>query len=504
MSGFSFTEAVSAVQARLRPSGGKSSDDSSNAASATYTLTLPQDSPSESETFPVLDDAKLYALFPSFGFDSEQDKRMEERRRCVRAAIEEMQLNYSLDTKSLGSRSDANRGYAEIVRLLSLIRLQQSFPSGGLSGGGHLSGQLPGDEGQGERGRGAEGDGKAAGTPAKPLRNFETYDLLKAIDRRDMETIMEIRDRSFDLLLSMSGGSSGSSNVKASTPLGYAMGLGKDWEGICIVLIGAMSRFVNQLPDPEQEDLSHKDVTAGTSKKRKTLKMQLDPRTMSRLRKVRTNLKLAIDSSLVLEQTSLLASYCQTLVMSEGNHFVERSVEAVSHPLHARIVSGGSGLVTGSVVTSADPFAVARSAVMQYVTEALRSKRDRIAAVEDYVDNAVGDLVLFALWNAIKLSSSEHAVLSESEKERINPDLTRSLPSYFFARDDRVSSHFSEWCHGLAQALELVHAHADAPKPARHAKMWRRSREIVEALSMPVHRMTSGERLSILRAKIMG
>ena len=71
------------------------------------------------------------------------------------------------------------------------------------------------------------------------------------------------------------------------------MGLGKDWDGICIVLTGALSRFVNQLPDPEQEDLSGHDATAESKGKgKKTVKSHLDPRTLLRLRKVRANLKL--------------------------------------------------------------------------------------------------------------------------------------------------------------------------------------------------------------------
>ncbi|KDN52667.1 hypothetical protein K437DRAFT_220099 [Tilletiaria anomala UBC 951] len=430
---------------------------------------------------------------------------MDEARRAVRATLEEMELNFKLDPLSLGDRSDYNKGCAEIVGLLSRVRAHA--PRGTSAGG---SGRLAPNDGAADGKDIGKSTNKAAmkvGSTAIPTRSYETHDLLKAIDRKDVETIMAIRDSNFDLLLDLGGSSSANTNAKNYTPLGYAMSQGKEWEGICIVLTGALSRFVNQLPDPEEVDLSSHDAakpaTTGTSKAPRSLRRQLDARTMKRLRKVRANLKLAINGSLALEQTSLLASYCQVLNMSEGDMFIEKSIGAVQHALHARIVGGGSSISTDSIITSADPFAIARYAVLQYVTEALRSKKDRIAALEDFISNSVGDLILMSLWDAIRLQTPESSVLSETEQAAAIPDLAEPLPTYFFARDDRVSTSFVERVNGLAQALELVRAHSNVPKIKRHARMLNRANEVSQAFTESMHRLTSTERLNILHTVIM-
>lgn len=189
--------------------------------------------------------------------------------------------------------------------------------------------------------------------------------------------------------------------------------------------------------------------------------------------------------------------------MSEGDTFVQRSIGAVQHALQARIVSGGSGISEGSVITSSDPFAVARQAVMQYVTEALRTKRDRIAAVEDYVANAVGDVVLMALWDAIRMRESEKSTLTAGEQEELHPDISQPLPIYFFARDDRVTSHFLDRVSGLHLALELLSSQTSAPKGVRNQRIWKRAQEVAEALSGSLRRLNSAERLEVLRSVIM-
>lgn len=188
--------------------------------------------------------------------------------------------------------------------------------------------------------------------------------------------------------------------------------------------------------------------------------------------------------------------------MSEDT-FVQKSIGAVQHALHARILSGGSSISDGSVITSSDPFAVARQAVMQYVTEALRTKRDRIAAVEDYIANAVGDCVLMALWDAIRLRQSEKSSLTAGEQEGLLPDISQPLPVYFFARDDRVTSHFLERVSGLHLGLELLGSQANAPKGVRNQRMWKRAQEVADALSGSVRRLNSAERLEVLRSVIM-
>ena len=106
---------------------------------------------------------------------------------------------------------------------------------------------------------------------------------------------MAIRDANFALLL---GGDD------ARTPLEYAISLGPEYERVSLFLAGALSRFVNNLPNEMQN---------------------ADPATLAVLRKVRANLKLAIDHSLGREQTSLVASYIQILVMAEGQQWVTQS-----------------------------------------------------------------------------------------------------------------------------------------------------------------------------------
>lgn len=248
-------------------------------------------------------------------------------------------MNWKLDPQTLGERSDYNRGCAALVGLLSRVHAQaegSSAPSGGRAGRQEGSGRIDeGGEGSGGQGSNNQfGGGKAGKSVATPAaRTYETHDLLRAIDRRDAETVLAIRDANFDLLLDLSPGgtSSSSSNVAAAgsaggaanTPLGYCIGLGKGWEGIGIVLTGALSRFVNQLPDPEETEIDAPPLAPGNDKnriaKRKAVKSELDPRTLARLRKVRVNLKLAIDHSLTAERTSLLASYMQVSVLWPSN-----------------------------------------------------------------------------------------------------------------------------------------------------------------------------------------
>lgn len=89
--------------------------------------------------------------------------------------------------------------------------------------------------------------------------------------------------------------------------------LGPAHEGIAVVLVGALSKFVNQLPDDDDESWASV-APAGETRRRRARKMELDPRTQSRLRKLRVSLKLAIDHSLFKDQTRLVSSYCQVSV----------------------------------------------------------------------------------------------------------------------------------------------------------------------------------------------
>ncbi len=81
-----------------------------------------------------------------------------------------------------------------------------------------------------------------------------------------------------------------------------------------------------------------------------------------------TNLKLAIDYGLQRSQSDLIASYLQTLVMSEGDKWVKNSVESVSLCLRAGV--------------EGKPVAAATRAVRGFATREL-AKAEAIAALED-------------------------------------------------------------------------------------------------------------------------
>lgn len=81
-----------------------------------------------------------------------------------------------------------------------------------------------------------------------------------------------------------------------------------------------------------------------------------------------TNLKLAIDYGLHKSQSDLIASFLQTLVMSEGDKWVRAQVSTVSLALR----SGTAG----------KPVSTASAAVRKFATKEL-SKADAIASLED-------------------------------------------------------------------------------------------------------------------------
>lgn len=225
----------------------------------------------------------------------------------IKAAYEEAKLNWDLDAKLVGGhRSDGNLGMARVFGLLNVISLADNDTRSAQEGstGGHIdsNGNLVAAPAQqkgaaSQRGKVSSDGSEAKGTQKVFQRQYETHDLLRAIDRKDTQTILTIRDANFDLLLDLSQGGMGASmsSGTVNTPLGYCIGLGKEWEGVAVVLTGALSKFVNNLPD-EEEDLPTEEV-AGSKQKTKTrrAKRELDPRTVNRLRKLRTSLKLAIE-----------------------------------------------------------------------------------------------------------------------------------------------------------------------------------------------------------------
>ncbi|RXW25277.1 hypothetical protein EST38_g545 [Candolleomyces aberdarensis] len=201
---------------------------------------------------------------------------------------------------------------------------------------------------------------------------------MKAVEDSNIMFLMEVRDRAFPLLLRPSGG---------QTPLVHAIRIGN--KEVAIVLLGAFSRYINHLDDA--------DV--------------LKPQTQSHLKALRTGLKLAINQGLANSQNDLIASFMQTLIMSEGDKWVWAQVSMVSRELNA----GPEG----------QPVTMAGAAVRRFTTKEL-GKADMIASLEDYIANATADLLVMGAWASVLQSiSADH------------------IPSYYFARDDRVYKAFT-------------------------------------------------------------
>ncbi|KAI0723421.1 hypothetical protein C8Q76DRAFT_395056 [Earliella scabrosa] len=212
-----------------------------------------------------------------------------------------------------------------------------------------------------------------------PWKPPEPYEVLRAIERKDIMFLMEVRDRSFESLIRKSGD---------VTPLIHAMRI--EHTDIAIILLGAFSRYINHLQD---EDF-------GKPETKKILKM------------LRVNLKIAIDYGLQKSQKDLMASFLQTLIMSEGDSWIALQTADVAVALR--------------MGTEGKPVHNAESAVRSFATKNL-GKADLIASLEDYIANATADLVMMAAWSC---------ALSTVKDEPI--------PAYYFARDDRVYRAFVE------------------------------------------------------------
>lgn len=215
--------------------------------------------------------------------------------------------------------------------------------------------------------------------PSGGWKEPQPFEVFRAVEQKDIMFLMEVRDRAFPLLLRKTGD---------ATPLLHAMRIGQSHRDVAILLLGAFSRWINHLEDSE----------IGL------------PRTRVILKALRTNLKLGIDYGLYKSQSDLVASFMQTLVMSEGEKWIRAQVSSVSLALR----SGNAG----------KPVSTAEAAVRKFATKEL-SKADAIAALEDYVANATTDLLLLGAW-AIALEFIEG----------------ESIPVYYFARDDRVFKAF--------------------------------------------------------------
>lgn len=88
---------------------------------------------------------------------------------------------------------------------------------------------------------------------------------------------------------------------------------------------------------------------------------------------MRANLKLAINESLTTNQTELVSSYLQIIIMSEGEKWIASQTQNVALAIRAG--------------KEAKPVATARAAVTSFATRELRSleKGAAVASVEECV-----------------------------------------------------------------------------------------------------------------------
>ncbi|WVO17558.1 hypothetical protein L204_105253 [Cryptococcus depauperatus] len=187
---------------------------------------------------------------------------------------------------------------------------------------------------------------QAASAHSHPfMRPPQAYELYRAIDRKDIDFIMRVRDHSFKLLTQKNG---------TDFPIVYAARLGAGWRDVVV--------YVNHL---EQEDFEQTE-------------------TKGILKALRTNLKLAIDHSLHSTSPQLLSSYLQVLIMSEGDSFLHKATYDLSLQLRD---------------PASRPVSAAKEMVRRFCTRELRGVKGGVGEVEDYVANAALDLVIMAVWS---------------------------------------------------------------------------------------------------------
>jgi len=229
--------------------------------------------------------------------------------------------------------------------------------------------------------------------PPKPRgwKEPQPFEVLRAIENKDIMMLMEVRDHAFHLLLRRTGD---------VTPLLHAMRIGESHRDVAILLLGALSRWVNFLEDSNMAQ----------------------PRTKILLKALRTNLKLAIDYGLQRSQSDLIPSFMQTLVMSEGERWVLSAAASVATSLRAGV--------------EGKPVHTARESIRNFATREL-GKAEFIASLEEYIANATYDLVMMAAW-----SLTSEALTSGTP-----------IPSFYFARDDRVYKAFVSHIHQNKAAI---------------------------------------------------
>ncbi|GAA5887940.1 hypothetical protein JCM6882_000809 [Rhodosporidiobolus microsporus] len=213
---------------------------------------------------------------------------------------------------------------------------------------------------------------------------YEAFEVLRAIEKKDIMVLADIKSRQFDLLINGN-----------PLPLVYAMRQGKSHAEIAIILVGAMSRKVNDVTDDE-------------------LAMR-EPSTLATLRALRANLKIAITTSLhpSSSDTSLLSSFLQVLLMLEGTRFLQSSSQTLSLALRSPPKVG-------------KPVEAAEQLLHKWVSRELKERQ--VASVGEYLANGSGDLVMLGLWSLVV-----------DRLPQVDP-----IPLYYFARDDRIHKAVEE------------------------------------------------------------
>lgn len=136
-----------------------------------------------------------------------------------------------------------------------------------------------------------------------------------------------------------------------ATPLLHAMRIGASHKDVAIILVGAMSRFVNHLEDVDMDKPKTKVLLKALRKNSPSPFLILHLRCQSHS-VAGTNLKLAIDNSLLLDQSDLIASFLQTLIMSEGDRWLSNQIFQVSLALRAEPREGKPATTAGEAVRS--------------------------------------------------------------------------------------------------------------------------------------------------------
>lgn len=293
----------------------------------------------------------------------------------------------------------------------------------------------------------------ATANKSKPPRQLQAYDIFRAIEKKNLEVIFAARDSAFHLLVTPHGG---------VQPIVHCLRLGKSHQDITILVTGALSRFVNNIPSDAP----------------------IDKPTRLLLHKVRSNLKIAINESLQSNQTDLVSSYLQVILMTEGDKWLLNQTQLTALALR----QGKAG----------KPVHSAHEAVRRFATTELKS-RDKLAAVEEFTANASIDLVLLGLW----------AIVAEVIGDQ-------GLPLYQFARECvHVLSCQSVPCQVsqadmLFRSDRLFRSFTDRVAAARNAPRWGKVGKVVReqiricADVLPTRAVSQSTKLRAIQEKLDG